>query len=373
MANVSNKKLILAFDAKRLFNNFTGLGNYSRTLIKNLQIYYPQHEYHLFTPKIRENEETDYFINSGKFIIHSSSRPLWRTFGISKEVKKINADIYHGLSHEIPFQLPENTRSVVTFHDLIYEIHPHQFGLWDRMMYKLKYKSSAQKADFIVSISQSTKNDLQRIYKLPDHKIVVIPQSCQDVFQTEPHVHINPQIQLKDYYLYVGSIIPRKNLLLLVKAFARLENSLRKPFVIVGRGPDDYVNQVHHEIEKNNLKPWFTFLSQVNNNHLVSLYDQSYALCYPSVYEGFGIPVIESLFRKKPVITSSTSSLPEAVGPGGICVDPSSIDELMKAFKIISIPETYNELAAKGCQYVTERFSARATARNLMEFYQSIL
>jgi len=373
MTDSPHKKLILAFDAKRLFNNFTGLGNYSRTLIKNLQHFYPEHEYHLFTPKMKENEETAYFFDHKKFIIHTSSKPLWRTFGVSGIAKKINADIYHGLSHEIPLNLPKKIKSIVTFHDLIYEIYPKQFGLWDRKMYKFKYKKSAEKADYIVSISESTKKDLQRLYHVPNDKIYVIPQSCQNVFQTASFEEPKTIINEKNYFLYVGSIIPRKNLLSVVKAFAQLEEAYRKPFIVIGNGPERYMSQIHQEIQKHNLSGWFTFLSHVSNDQLVSLYDQSYALCYPSVYEGFGIPVIESLFRKKPVITSKVSSLPEAVGGGGILIDPHSVEDLVRAFKEISHQTVYSALADAGYQHVSDHFSTKATAQKLMEFYYSVL
>ncbi|MBC7886238.1 MAG: glycosyltransferase, partial [Saprospiraceae bacterium] len=171
-----HKKLIIAFDAKRLFNNFTGLGNYSRTLVKNLQTYFPEHEYHLFTPAISKNEETTYFLDKDKFVIHTASfnHPLWRSVGIAEEINKLNPDIFHGLSHEIPFGVSKNVTKVVTFHDLIYEKYPEQFGLWDRWMFKLKYRSSAQRADAIVAISDSTKHDLSSLYNIKEQKISVI-------------------------------------------------------------------------------------------------------------------------------------------------------------------------------------------------------
>ena len=148
-------KLVFAFDAKRLFSNFTGLGNYSRTLLKNLAEYYPQHEYHLFTPRIVKNEETVFFLEDSRFVVHTPrvSHPFWRGFTMSAEVNALKPTLFHGLSHEIPFGLDHHILSVVTFHDLIYELYPHQFGFWDRWMYRWKYRSSAQRADAIVSIS----------------------------------------------------------------------------------------------------------------------------------------------------------------------------------------------------------------------------
>ena len=366
---LSETKLVLAFDAKRIFNNFTGLGNYSRNLVKNLQKYYPQHEYHLFTPKVTENDETRYFLDSRKFFLHTSSLPLYRTLGIASALKNIKADIYHGLSHEIPLRMPQGVLSVVTFHDLIYEVYPKLFGLCDRHIYKFKYRFAAQHADVIVSVSENTKKDLIAYYSIPSQKIEVIYQTCHDVFQN----NISSKPSLPDsensYYLYVGSVIPRKNLITIIKAYAQLEKPFQKPFVVVGTGPVHYMNLVQSEIVKYNLSDNFTFLSQVDNQHLVEIYEQAFALVYPSIYEGFGIPIIESLFLKKPVITSNLSSLPEAIGPGGICINPYYIEELTAAFRKINHPETYDYFARQGYDYVQKHFSGENTARQLMNLY----
>lgn len=367
--NSPDTKLILAFDAKRIFNNFTGLGNYSRNLVKNLQKYYPQHEYHLFTPKVTMHDETRYFLDSTKFILHTSSLPFFRTLGVSSMLKNIKADIFHGLSHEIPLGLPRGVLSVVTFHDLIYEVYPKLFGLWDRYLYKLKYRFAAEHADVIVSVSENTKNDLTNYYKISPQKIEVIYQSCHEIFQNNIFSKTTLENDENSYYLYVGSIIPRKNLLTIVKAYTQLEKSFQKPFVVVGTGPEDYVNLVQSELTKNNLKDKFTFLSHVDNARLAGIYDKSFALVYPSIYEGFGIPIIESLFRKKPVITSNLSSLPEAMGPGGICINPYSIEALTDAFRKINHPQSYEEYVHFGHEFVQKNFTDELTARQLMTIY----
>lgn len=365
--------MVFAFDAKRLFHNFTGLGNYSRTFLKNLQSRFPEHEYHLFTPNISNHEETTYFLDSSKFVIHNSSQPLWRTFGMSKEINHLRPDIFHGLSHELPFGLHNSIKKVVTFHDLIYEIYPKQFGFWDRNMYKMKYSRAAIESDFIVSISESTRQDLQNIYKIPENKIKVIYQSCQNVFQHKKIVRSDPNILYDDYYLYVGSLIERKNIHNIIETFSNLDEIYKKPFVIVGSGPKLYVDQVKRKIKHLKLETWFHFLPHVNNSDLVAIYDKSFAMVYPSVYEGFGIPVIESLFRRKPVITSRMSSLPEAAGPGGILVNPLDTEEIKQAMQALHNPDLYQKLSKGGYQYVLENFSSEITAGAMMDFYRQIL
>lgn len=378
--NSSDKNLKIAFDAKRLFYNHTGLGNYSRTLVKNLQKYFPENEYHLFTPGIKENSETDFFINSGKFIIHTPqhSNILYRTWLMSADVNRLKPHIFHGLSHEIPFGLDKTIRTVVTFHDLIYEKYPHQFGIWDRYLYKWKYKSSAFRSDRILAISQSTKNDLEQLYRLDSTKIHVIYQSCHEDFQMPGHPLVSdfPKSikDLSGYFLYVGSIIERKGLLDCVKAYSLLPTEYRRPFVVVGSGKGRYMASVTEEIKKYNLQDDFIFLNNISNSELVRIYDRCWVFLYPSIYEGFGIPVIESLFRKRPVITIMASSLPEAAGEGGILVpghNPEAIAEAVISY--LTNEELYNDKVNKGFRHVSEKFSSKKTADQLMHWYKSII
>lgn len=366
-------------DAKRLFNNFTGLGNYSRTLVRYLQYYYPEHEYHLFTPRVLKNKETEYFFDSGKFTIHtpSSISPLWRSYGMSRQINTLRPDIFHGLSHEIPLGIHPDIVTVVTFHDLIYELYPHQFGWWDRHLYHFKYRHSAQTAQHIIAISNSTQQDIVSMYELDAGKIEVLYQSCNDVFMYDPVADdfvssVLPK-DLRDYYLYVGSIIKRKGLLQSIMAYAKLDDKYRRPFVIVGNGDRTYIRQVKEMISYYKLDKSVYFINGVSNQDLVQIYDKSYCLIYPSVYEGFGIPVIESLFREKPVITSCLSSLPEAAGPGAILTDPYDVDSITMAMKDINDGKIYSRIKSEGYRYVWDKFNPETTTNAVEQFYQKIV
>ncbi len=371
-------KRVIAFDAKRLFLNYTGLGNYSRTLVRNLATYFPEHEYHLFTPEIKENADTAWFLESGRFAVHVPSRPnpLWRPLFMAREINALRPDLFHGLSHEIPFGLQSSIATVVTFHDLIYLLYPAQFGFWDRWMYRFKYKSAAQRAGTILAISQSTAKDLQHWYQIKEEKIRVVYQSCQDVFQeslpTTGPASI-PALPAEPYFLYVGSIIPRKGLDCIVQAYAQLPPACRKPVVVVGGARGIFADKVRKLIGHYNLQDSFYFVPHVSNAGLVEIYDRSYALLYPSQYEGFGIPVIESLFRGRPVITSTISSMPEASGPGALLVEPGNVPMLCGAMKNIQEKDTYASLAKSGKAYVSDHFRSQVTAESLMSLYETLL
>jgi glycosyltransferase involved in cell wall biosynthesis len=364
------KKLKIGFDAKRLFHNNTGLGNYSRNLVKNLKLFYPENEYHLFTPSIKENSLTQFFLEND-FIIHEcptlQPKWYWRTYGYSKVINNLELDIFHGLSHEIPFGIGKKTKTIVTVHDLIYEQYPELFGWWNSKIYQYKYRSSCKRADRIFAISNSTAKDISTLYNIIEDNLNITYQSCDEKFQTTPILE-----KQKNYFLYVGTINKRKSLKDVILAFDTLPNEFKKEVVIVGDG-GDYKQEVLNEIKKRNLEKWFVFKGNLSNQQLVEIYDDAICLILPSQYEGFGIPIIESLFRKTPVITCDNSSLPEAVGDGGILFTHGNIEALIKAMQDIQNESKWNQLSINGHEYVKQKYSIETTTKKLFEAYCSIL
>jgi glycosyltransferase involved in cell wall biosynthesis len=292
---------------------------------------------------------------------------MWRTFGMSSTINKIGLDIYHGLSHEIPYFIGPQTKKVVTIHDLIYEIKPHLFPLIDGFFYRQKYSSSCRRADKIIAISNQTKQDIASVYKL-ENKTTCIYQSCAEIFQ----IGSLNDIAAKKHFLYVGTINQRKGLLQIVKAYATLPSVHQIPFVVIGEG-GHYKNQVIEEVKNLHLTEKFLFMGNVDNESLIKYYDDALCLVLPSMYEGFGIPVIESLFRKRPVITSNASSLPEACGPGGLLIDPENIDALAQAMSKMFEPLAWQKFSTDGYAYAKENFSTKICSQKIMDFYLSIM
>ncbi|MBK9687061.1 MAG: glycosyltransferase family 4 protein [Saprospiraceae bacterium] len=237
------RPLKIGFDAKRLFLNDTGLGNYSRTLVKNMMKLYPQHEYHLFTPSIRETSETQIFLN-GDCHIHTPGKfeikAVWRSRGMSKTINAMKLDVYHGLSHELPSGISTATRTVVSMHDLIYEIYPQFFPWYNRWVYRWKYKTSCKKANHVIAISEATRKDLISRYHLDEKQVSVVYQSCGDYFMPRQ------RSKQKKHFLYVGTIEERKGLLNAVHAYAQLPKEFQIPFLVVGSG-STYAEEVKRQ------------------------------------------------------------------------------------------------------------------------------
>ena len=358
----------IGFDAKRAFHNTTGLGNYSRTLIRGLAHYYSQHQYYLFNPKPSGLFPKPAFKNIHEILpngfVSKSLSSLWRSKWVVDDLKKLNIQLYHGLSHEIPIGIDRAAiPSVVTMHDLIFERYPEHFNR-------------------IIAISQQTKRDIVELYGIKEEKIDVCYQSCDPVFA---QIIGEDQKQLARleynlpprFFLYVGSIIERKNLLNICKALDLLTGSVNVPLVVIGDGKS-YKNRVKEYIEQHNLSNRVIFLSEIkpsikNAQTLAAIYQMSLAMIYPSFFEGFGIPVLEALWSRVPVITSYASCLPETGGDAALYVDPSSPEQIAEAMqKIYADQALRQQMIEKGMLHA-QNFTVEKCTNDVMNVYKSLL
>jgi len=380
----------IGFDAKRAFHNQTGLGHYSRTLIHSLAKFYPGFQYFLFNPKssslFQFEEENIHEILPGHFPA-TLFPAVWRGSWVKKDLKNLKIDLYHGLSHEIPIGIQKtNIKSVVTIHDLIHERYPEQYNPVDVKIYKKKFRYACQHADKIIAISEQTKNDILEFYKTPAEKISVTWQSCSPSFgellpdAQKKIIRLKYELPSK-FFLYVGSITERKNLLNICKAIFILRNEAGVPLVVIGDG-GKYKQQVKDFIKQNDLDKKVIFLSErssamssktfQNGDDLPAIYQLATALIYPSFFEGFGIPVLEALWSRLPVITSNVSSLPEVGGDAVYYVNPQSAEEIAEGMKKICNDQQFAEdLRQKGLQQV-KKFSLQNCAAAVMKVYEEL-
>jgi glycosyltransferase involved in cell wall biosynthesis len=369
----------IGFDAKRLYCNFTGLGNYSRTLLKNLSEYFPEQSYHLYTPKVNENSETKAFTENSKYTTFVSKawlKSYWRSYSILKQLHKDKIELYHGLSHELPMNIHKSElKSVVTIHDLIFKIYPQTYKRFDRNMYEKKFRYACEHANRIVAISESTKKDIVEFYGIDEQKIDVVYQSINPLYFQESNPNekqewLNAQMLPKDFMLYVGSVEARKNLKIVIEAMHGMIKSERIPLVIVGKGTQ-YKEEVLTLVNDYNLSMDIVWLERLEDNRALKyLYETAKIFIYPSLYEGFGLPVAEALLSKTPVITSNVSSLPEAAGPDSMCVDPMDAEAVKKAIiKLNTDNELRETMIEKGYAYAQSNFSAESAAKSMMQTY----
>lgn len=367
----------IGFDAKRFFHNNTGLGNYSRDLIRILAQYFPENQYVLYNPKQKSNYS--YLVRNPSLSEKTpkgfwrSFKSLWRLFGQKNQIRKDKLDIFHGLSGEIPIELPKNVKSVVTIHDLIFMRYPKLYSFFDRKIHFLKFRYAAKKADCVIAISEQTKQDIVRYLKINPKKIKVVYQGCSDVFKqnfsSEEKESVRKKLNLPDkFVLNVGTIEERKNALTIVKAIRNLDIKL----VLVGR-KTTYYQQVENYVQQNDLHHKIIHLKGISKEELAIVYQLSTVMVYPSVFEGFGIPIIEALFSKTPVITTNSGVFPEAGGAGSLYINPSDEKELQqKIAYLLNNPEKRKEMSEKGFEYA-QKFTDENIAKQLDLIYKNVL
>lgn len=368
----------IGFDGKRATNNLTGLGNYSRSLIAQLAEFFPQNQYFVYSQKVKEHPQIRHFLNARGIRSRLPDQPglFWRTSGIKKQLIKENIELFHGLSHEVPLGIQNSgIPSIVTIHDLIFLKFPHYFGRIDRFIYRLKAKYSCKHADKIIAISECTKRDIIEFFHTDPNKIEVIYQSCDDSFKSPASEEIKQGVRIKNhlpsrYILNVGTVETRKNLLTLIKALPQVHPDYQ--LVVVGKRTA-YADLVYQEIERLGLKDRVLFLQNVPFDELPSVYQMADAFVYPSLYEGFGIPIIEALYSGIPVIAATGSCLEEAGGEDSLYVSPLDHTALASGINtVLNTPALAEKMKIKGLEYV-QKFNTKVITQDLMNVYNQVL
>jgi glycosyltransferase involved in cell wall biosynthesis len=268
-------------------------------------------------------------------------------------------------------------------HDLIQERYPDQYAWIDRKIYGMKLRHAARAASLMIAISRQTRDDIVHFLGVPEHRIRVCYQSCNPIYREsvpeEKLFEVRRDYGLPDrYFLSVGSVVERKNLLRICEAMAILKGRLDIPLVVIGSG-GAYKRKVEDFLQAHGLRTQVMFLSDNpllasragyrSSADLPAIYRQAVAMLYPSSFEGFGIPVLEALCCGLPVITSNRSSLPEAGGPGSLYVDPDVPQQIADAMQRVSEDDALvAQMRAAGLAHAAQ-FTDAAGAKSVMEVY----
>jgi len=368
----------IGFDAKRALFNRRGLGNYSRDTIRIVASSRPNDEFFLFSPKekgaISYNFPRNCEIITPQNCFGKMFPSYWRTKGICYTINDLDVEIYHGLSHELPVGIEKTkAKSVLTMHDLIFVKFPELYPFFDRKMYNLKYRRSCDVADKIIAISEQTKRDLVELWNVEENRISVVYQGCSPIFQTvvseEKKVEVRKKYNLpEDYVLNVGAFEERKNQIRLIEAVATLNDV---PLVFVG-AKSKYSDVVEEAAISNYIQDRVFFINDVETNDLPAIYQAASLFVFPSLFEGFGIPVIEALFSGLPVIAATGSCLEESGGPGSIYVNPKDVEEIAFAIdKVLNDSELRKNMRDANIGHL-EKFKDENIASKLFEIYKGL-
>ena len=374
--------LTIGYDAKRAVSNGTGLGNYCRTLLNDLGTIDTTDSFRLYVPDLGRDDlrsQLDMprnmsFVTPANKLV-KPLRSLWRIKGIVNDLKRDGVDIYHGLTGELPLGLSEaGIKSVVTIHDLIFMRCPEYYNPVDVAIYKWKFRNTCKQADRIIAISECTRRDIMELGEIDDSRIDVVYQSCgtrfcQQVGEVQK-AEVRSRYSLPQrYILFVGTIEERKNALLAAQALPYLSDEIH--LVLVGR-QTAYAKTITSFARQNGLANRIHMLSGVPTSDLYAIYQQAECFVYPSRYEGFGIPVIEAIQSRLPVIACTGSCLEEAGGPDNVYVDPDEPQEMAMAIKSITDnPDAARQIVTRSLDYI-RRFENGNVAQEMLNVYRSL-
>lgn len=380
----TDSKTTIGFDAKRITHNGTGLGNYGRNLVNALApLLATTSELVLYSPSPgRDNLRRQVDDAPGVRFAYPRNtavpfgKSLWRTFGITRDLRRDGVALFHGLTGELPAGLRRTgIKGLVTIHDLIFMRHPEYYNPIDVAIYKWKFALACREADRMIAISERTKADIMELGGFPEERIDVVYQSCGTRFGTPVSAEQTSDVRHRyslpsRYILNVGTIERRKNVCLAIAALPSLPQDVH--LVIVGR-PTEYAKEAALAAIKHGVADRTHMLHGVPNADLPAIYRMAEAFVYPSRYEGFGIPVIEAIQSGLPVVAAKGSCLEEAGGPDCTYVSPDDPEAMASAIlRTLRGADGREHRLALSRDYV-RRFENTDVARKVAAIYERML
>lgn len=361
--------MIIGLDGSRAFLKYrTGIEEYSYQVVKHLRDCVPENtQVRIYVrKKIAFDKKRKFywklpdidFTLPGQWELVGLWAPrFWTQIRLSLEMLSRPVDTLLIPAHTVPVIHPLDT--VVVVHGLEYEMSPKSYSLWERFYMRTSIKYSVRVAKKVIAVSENTKSDLQKLYRVPAEKIRVISEGFlkSEVLGGTKHNTI----------LFVGRLEERKNILRIIDAFEKIQEQSSGRYQLILAGKAGYGHEaIQKKINQSKWKEDIQELGYVSTEQKNKLLNEAKLFFFPSLYEGFGLPILEAQARGTAVLTSKTSSLPEVAGDGAWYVNPSDVSEMVeKLQKILTLPESeYREIVEKGYKNL-ERFSWEKCAQNI--------
>ena len=373
----------IGFDAKYANAELNGLGSYSRFIINALAKACSENAYlRMYTPKRLPNREYDKLDTlpnvesmepDGALWRKLSS--LWRLLRISKDAKRGDVELFHGLTSRLPYGLARrDIRSVVTIHNLISLRYPKQSNIFERIIEYIETRSACHRADRIIAASEATKRDIAHLLGVSHEKIDVVYDGCNPIYSEPVEMEAIEEVKRKynlpeRYLLNIGDMEERKNFGLIVEAMAELPEDVH--LVVVGR-ETGYTRRIKSRIKSLRMEERVHIVRNVELEERPAIYKGADMFIYPSKFEGFATEILEALTVGVPVIAARGSSLEEAGGEHSIYVSSKDCGELVDAIEQLSKDEELrSRMIAEGQRHV-KYFRSEVAAYNIMKSYRRI-
>ncbi len=375
----------IGFDAVRALRNSTGLGNYGRRVLRGLLGRDAVVTGQLYSPAPPRAQYLGLPSELGAALQlpppawrAAGARTWWRTCRLGRQAAADGVELFHGLSHEIPRDLPQRgVPSVVSFLDLIWARFPGLYPPVDRRSYQWRYRWSAERATAIVAVSRQTGNDLQELYGIARDRIVVVPPPADPRFGQPVPGGRRQEVLARyalpgSFLLSVGTLEPRKNQRSAIAAIAKLDPARTPPLVLVGRNGGTRA-ELLRLAEQLRVPDRVLIRDTVRDEDLPAVMQSAAVFLYPSLFEGFGLPIVEALAAGVPVIATEGGCFPEAGGPATLytpATDAAALAGLLR--RVLDDAALADRMRSAGRRYA-RRFDAKLLAARLLAVYEAVL
>jgi len=373
----------IGFDAKRFFFNHSGLGNYSRMLIESLFKCFPENEYVLYSDRLDTLDHAHpealrilklYVDNRSDgsdlyTLVMVDAPKWWRTWGMGKRAAQDGVEVFHGLSNELPWDLPASVAGVCTIHDVIFKEFPSYYPWVDRLIYDFKTKKAIQKASRLIMTSQATQSQVEKYYPNAKGRSVVVYQAVDPAFYGDGHVQRTRETNAP-LFVYQSSFTQRKNHAVLVDAFALIQHQTDWNLTLIGlNGPT--LEPLKLQIEKLGLSNRITCLVDQSRQEMIDCVTGAAGFVYPSLNEGFGIPLAEALAAGLPMAVSNISVFRELTEDLPVYFHPNKAEEMAAAMISITTREEQTRQRLKQSS-LQSKIDPKTIAEQLIRVYSDL-
>ena len=366
----------IGVDARLLPGSLTGIGRYTFELSKKLtQI--PKTKLSFYTPvpvaiKIAQSLKPGIFQSASSQ--NRLSKMMWSQTKLPYWASRDQVDLFWGPTHRLPRYLPKSIARVVTIHELVWNYAPQTMRPLSLWMEKILMPQAIDSADLVIADSQSTAAGIAEVFPQHAQKVRVVHLGVTTLPSPSNASALSTLEITKPYFLFVGTLEPRKNLDRLLSAFALVPQLYRDKFTLAIAGGKGWGGiDVEKLISKNGLQDSVKLLGYVTEQQLAVLYANAQFLAMPSIYEGFGLPLVEAMQFGTPVLTSDVGSMAEIAGDAGVLVDPLSIESIAKAIvSLLGDEDLKQSLRANALRQV-QKFSWEKCAIETMAVFEEAI
>jgi len=364
----------IGIDARPLSYRLTGIGYYLKYLLDEIQ---------------KIDTKNRYFLISNAPIFYHTYNPLWtkiegrckkkllstlwiQTCG-AVSIARLKLDLFWGPRHHLPVLLPKRIKAVITVHDIVHRKFPETMTLPNLIVERLLMRRSLIRSDAIMADSHATAADIEKYYAMDAKNILIIHPGIPKFTQHPDNHNESTHTLPAKYFLFVGTLDPRKNFRRIFKAFERVDPVQNDVHLVVVGARGWEKNDLFQKLDRHALSSKIHLKGYVPRKQLAQFYKNALCLLFPSLYEGFGFPILEAMYYGTPVITANTSSMPEVAGDAAVLVDPYNIEAIADAMgEVMGNRNLRDRLRQRGRERI-KQFDWKQSAVETIRFFESVV